>query len=73
MKQARLELLTPDLDRSVTFFPGYDLAQRTTGEHSPVLISAIALALHELTAQPSVSPAAWKLTQSDLSFEGAPR
>ena len=55
-RRARVELLTSNLDTSVTFVPGFDLLTATKANPTEEEILAIALALNVLTgAEATVS------------------
>ena len=49
MKRPKIELLSPDLDLSTPFIPGYDLVEQKNGTLMQEQILAIALTLWELT------------------------
>lgn len=72
-KTPRIPLLTPDLDRTVTFIPGYCLIdQREMHRSSPTQIAAIALALWELSGEeaPQTGIRNWSLGRFD-HYRGA--
>lgn len=82
-RRAKIELLTPDLDLSVTFTPGYDLldeppraADKTSDTSHARLkeseVLAIALSLWELsgTEQNSSPRSLWREAHAAHSFEG---
>jgi hypothetical protein len=76
MKTARIELLTPDLDTTVRFVPGYDLCEKTALSPdkkvaTPEQVAAIALALWDMSAGESApKQSRWALAQQEF-YRGA--
>jgi hypothetical protein len=76
MKTARIELLTPDLDTTVRFVPGYDLGKKTTISPdkkgaTPEQVVAIALALWDVSAgECAPTQSRWTLAQQEF-YRGA--
>ena len=69
MRKPRIELLTPDLDLSLTFIPDYNLLSNRS-----VPICAIALALWELSGSDSAERSSrWRDSQIGDSLEGSAR
>jgi hypothetical protein len=69
---AKIELLTPDLDTSIRFIPGYDLQDANCSKPNKTQIAAIALALLELTALDSkLANSNWVVSQKIVNFEGS--
>ncbi len=69
-KRPKIELLTPDLDLSITFVPGYDLLEQNSDQLSEAEVNAIALTLWELSGSEQPSCPAWRATQLADSYEG---
>lgn len=72
-RKPRLELMSPNLDGSLAFVPGYDLLEKKRVSLSSHDLAGIALALWELSSSPDASSTLWKQSQFDSSFEGGPR
>lgn len=77
MKTPRIELLTPELDTSILFIPGYDLysenlSAQNAQDATPEQIAAIALALWENSGEQIQQPArsVWALAQQEF-YRGA--
>ncbi len=77
MKTARIELLTPELDMTVRFIPGYDLYEKKLAGHnelstSPEQITAIALALWEISGEEpqQTTRSLWPLAKQEF-YRGA--
>lgn len=75
-RKAKIELLTPDLDPSIPFVPGYDLLDQTSLQNRSSLkdsdIAAIALALWELSGSEAKNQhrSLWREAHAASSFEG---